>query len=83
MKEMYYSSGPVQQEADHHTQGLFSCAGGSYFGLPYTDLATAIVHQAVTDYIKIIRKLWTPNLSMTVMQRCVQKKMEIEAFFHS
>ena len=83
MEDMYYSTGPVQQGADLHAQGFFSGGGGSSMGSPYTDLATAIVHQAVTDYIKIIRKLWTPNLSMTVKRRCVQKKMEIEAFFHS
>ena len=83
MEDMYYSTGPVQQGADLHAQGFFSGGGGSSMGSPYTDLATAIVHQAVKDYIKIIRMLWTPNLSLTVKRRCAQKKMEIEAFFHS
>ena len=50
---------------------------------PYEDLASAIVLQAVKDYIKAIRRLWDPKVSKPKKQETILEKLELEEFFHS
>lgn len=50
---------------------------------PWQELATAIVRQAVNDYIHVLRKLWDQNASREQKRDFIAKKMEIEGFFHS
>lgn len=49
----------------------------------YYDLAAAIVHQAVKDYTKLVRKMWEPDLSVAQKRRIVLEKIRLEDFFHS
>ena len=49
----------------------------------YKELAATIVLQAVKDYIKTIRKMWNPKLSVRVKRRAVPEKEELEGFFYS
>ena len=49
----------------------------------YEDLAASIVLQAVKDYIKDIRKMWNPKLSVRVKRKTVLEKEELEGFFYS
>ena len=66
-------------------QGSLPWNDGSdqYYDSSYKDLATAIVHQAVKDYIKAIRRMWNPKVSRKKKQETVLEKMELEEFFHS
>ncbi len=50
---------------------------------PLTDLASAIVHQAVKDYIEAIRKMWNPKTSKKEKCAIILKKIELEEFFYS
>lgn len=49
----------------------------------YYELAAAIVHQAVKDYTKLIRKMWNPKLSVLQKRNLVLEKIKLEDFFHS
>ena len=59
--------------------------GGSRHGEydAYYDLAAAIVHQAVKDYTRLIRKQWNPKLSVLQKRNLVLEKIKLEDFFHS
>ncbi len=50
---------------------------------PSTDLAAAIVLQAVNDYIGAIRKMWEPETSKKEKCEIILQKMELEEFFYS
>lgn len=49
----------------------------------YEDLAASIVLQAVKDYIKDIRKMWNPKLSLRTKRRAILEMEELEEFFYS
>lgn len=57
--------------------------GASSGGDPYTELAVAVVLQAVEDYIKVLKKLLKGNLCADEEADCEIKKQQIERFFHS
>lgn len=59
--------------------------GGNSYGEydAYYDLAAAIVHQAVKDYTRLIRKQWNPKLSVLQKRNLVLEKIKLEDFFHS
>ena len=50
---------------------------------PYTELAVAVVLQAVEDYIKVLKKLLKGNLCADEETDCEIKKQQIERFFRS
>ena len=54
-----------------------------YYCPVYKDLAAAIVLQAVRDYIKVIRKMWKPKLSVGVKRATILELTELEGFFYS
>lgn len=49
---------------------------------PHNALATAIVYQAVKDYVKTLRKMWN-KADRDKKRKLILDKMEIEEFFHS
>ena len=49
----------------------------------YYELAAAIVHQAVKDYTRLIRKAWNPKLTVLQKRNLVLEKIKLEDFFHS
>ena len=56
------------------------CIRDSY---SYEDLAAAIVLQAVKDYIRAIRRMWNPKLSLRTKRRAILEMEELEEFFYS
>ena len=46
----------------------------------YEDLAASIVLQAVKDYIKDIRKMWNPKLSLRTKRRAILEWFTTAAF---
>jgi len=61
----------------------WSDGSGGYCPSPYDDLASAIVLQAVKDYIKAIRRMWDPKVSKARKRETILEKLELEEFFHS
>ena len=61
----------------------WSDGSGGLCPSPYDDLATAIVLQAVKDYIKAIRRMWDPKVSKAKKRETILEKLELEEFFHS
>jgi hypothetical protein len=70
------------QEMIHGTMAGHDGSGYSTYS-PWLDLAAAIVKGAADDYIKVLRKLWRGNASITVKRRLIAEKAELEEFFHS
>ena len=50
---------------------------------PWQELCAAIVHRAVDEYIDVLRKMWTPGVSVHEQRMLMRQKMELEQFFHS
>lgn len=57
--------------------------GCANYEFTYSDLAAAIVAQAVKDYIKVLRKLWKKESTIQAKRKLILEKMELENFFHS
>ena len=70
---------------EHMVNGAlpWSDGSGGYCPSPYDDLASAIVLQAVKDYIKAIRRMWDPKVSRAKKRETILEKLELEEFFHS
>lgn len=56
---------------------------GVFSDTPFSDLAAAIVGQAIKDYIRIQRKLWKPDKSVTAKRELLVQRAELEDFFYS
>ena len=76
------------QEMIHGTMAGHDGSGSSAYSAysaysPWLDLAAAIVKTAADDYIKVLRRLWRGNASITVKRKLIAEKAEIEDFFRS
>ena len=49
----------------------------------FTELASAIVYQAVKDYMKTMQALWKKDQTLKKKRNLVIEKMELEEFFYS
>ena len=50
---------------------------------PYTELAAAVLMQAVDDYIEVLKKLLKGGLTKSEIRDCEILKKELERFFYS
>ena len=50
---------------------------------PYTELAAAVLMQAVDDYIEVLKKLLKGGLAKSEIRDCEILKEELERFFYS
>ena len=50
---------------------------------PYTELAAAVLMQAVDDYIEVLKKLLKGGLTKSEIRDCEISKKELERFFYS
>lgn len=50
---------------------------------PYTELAAAVLMQAVDDYIEVLKKLLKGGLAKSEIRDCEILKKELERFFYS
>ena len=50
---------------------------------PYTELAAAVLMQAVDDYIEVLKKLLKGDLTKSEIRDCEILKKELERFFYS
>ena len=61
----------------------WSDGSGSSFEDQYSELASAIVMQAVKDYMKLFQRLWKKDASLKIKRKLIIEKAEIEDFFYS
>lgn len=61
----------------------WSDGSGLSYNDQYAELASAIVFQAVKDYIKVLRALWKKGQTQEKKRKLIDEKTEIEEFFHS
>ncbi len=61
----------------------WSDGSGPSYENEYTELASAIVLQAVRDYMSILQDLWKKDLTLKQKQQLIIDKAELENFFHS
>ena len=61
----------------------WSDGSGSSCEDQYSELAAAIVFQAVKDYMNLIQKLWKKDVSLKIKRKLIIEKTEIEDFFYS
>ena len=50
---------------------------------PWMDLRSAIVGQAATDYINVMRRLWRKETGVEEKRRLMKVRAELEEFFYS
>ena len=56
---------------------------GSDYEDAYTNLAAAIVLQAVKDYMKLLQTLWKKEIPLRKKRELIVEKNELEEFFYS